>query len=67
MSWSELGRLGKASLRLSWLQETLRQKLTRDFPGGPVVRTPHFHSKAPRFDPWLGKISQGVAKRKERK
>ena len=26
----------------------------REFPGGPVVRTPHFHCQGPGFDPWLG-------------
>ena len=24
----------------------------RDFPGGPVVKTPCFHCKGHRFDPW---------------
>ena len=25
-----------------------------DFPGSPVVRTPRFHHRRPRFDPWSG-------------
>ena len=25
-----------------------------DFPGGPVVRTPRFHCRGRRFDPWSG-------------
>ena len=25
-----------------------------DFPGGPVVRTVHFHFRRHGFDPWLG-------------
>ena len=25
-----------------------------DFPGGPVVRTLHFHCRGCRFDPWFG-------------
>ena len=25
-----------------------------EFPGGPVVRTPRFHYRGPRFNPWLG-------------
>ena len=25
-----------------------------DFPGGPVVRTLHFHCRGSRFNPWLG-------------
>ena len=29
-------------------------KLYRDFPGGPVVRTPHFHYRGHKFDPWSG-------------
>ena len=26
-----------------------------DFPGGPEDRTPCFHCRGPRLDPWLGK------------
>ena len=26
----------------------------REFPGGPVARTPHFHCRGPGFDPWSG-------------
>ena len=26
-----------------------------DFPGGPVVKTPHFQSRQRGFDPWLAK------------
>ena len=33
----------------------------RELPGGPVVRTPSFHSKRHGFDPWLGKTGCGVA------
>ena len=25
-----------------------------DFPGGPVVRTLHFHCQGPGFNPWSG-------------
>ena len=25
-----------------------------EFPGGPVVRTPHFHCRGPQFNPWSG-------------
>ena len=25
-----------------------------DFPGGPVVKTPHSHFRGRRFDPWPG-------------
>ena len=27
----------------------------RDFPGGPVAKTPHSQYKGPWFNPWLGK------------
>ena len=27
-----------------------------EFPGGPVVRTPRFHCREPRFSPWLGNL-----------
>ena len=30
-----------------------RTKKRRDFPGGPVVKTPHFHCRGRGFDPWL--------------
>ena len=28
--------------------------LWKEFPGGPVVRTLHFHCRGHRFDPWSG-------------
>ena len=28
----------------------------RDFPGSPVVKTPHFHCRGRRFHPWSGKF-----------
>ena len=31
-----------------------RKTSFRDFPGGPVVRTPHFHCRGHRVDPWSG-------------
>ena len=31
-----------------------RKLIFRDFPGGPVVKTPHFHCEGHRFDDWLG-------------
>ena len=38
-----------------------------DFPGGPVVKTPCFHCRGPRFHPWSGKfrMPRGVAKKKK--
>ena len=32
----------------------LLQDIYRDFPGGSVVRTPHFHCSGHGFNPWLG-------------
>ena len=29
-------------------------ELSRDFPGGPVVKTPHSQCRGPGFDPWSG-------------
>ena len=37
----------------------------RDFPSGPVVKTPGFNCRGWGFDPWSGKKDpQGMAKRK---
>ena len=30
------------------------QEASRDFPGGPVVKTPCFHCRGCRLDSWLG-------------
>ena len=38
-----------------------------DFPGGPVVRTLHFHCREPGFHPWLGKILQVKWPKKKKK
>ena len=59
-----------SSLRISgfkaiWMHLFLKKKKKKDrdqiqtdtqweFPGGPVVRTQHFHCNGPGFDPWLG-------------
>ena len=32
----------------------VKQTLTGDFPGSPVVKTPRFHCREHGFDPWLG-------------
>ena len=29
-------------------------KSFREFPGGPVAKTPHSYCRRPGFDPWLG-------------
>ena len=36
--------MGKMLLRLLW----------RDFPAGPVAKTPHSQCRGSRFSPWLG-------------
>ena len=30
------------------------KKMTQEFPGCPVVRTPHFHRQGSGFNPWSG-------------
>ena len=30
------------------------KNLSRDFPGGPVVKTPHSQCRGDGFSPWLG-------------
>ena len=41
-----------------WRQQCLELLAKRiwfmDFPGGPMVKTPHFHCRGHRFDPWSG-------------
>ena len=32
----------------------IRKLKHMDFPGGPVVKTPHFQSKGHGFNPWSG-------------
>ena len=39
----------------------------RDFPGGPVVKTLHFHCRGCGFDPWSGKMPHGMAKKFKKK
>ena len=34
--------------------EKKKEKSLRDIPGGPVVKTLHFHSKGHRFNLWSG-------------
>ena len=36
-----------------------------DFSGGPVVRTPSFHCRGHRFDPWLGELRSHMQKKKK--
>ena len=41
----------------------------QDFPGGPVVKTPHFHCRGHGFNPWQGSQDPAcfVAKKKKKK
>ena len=43
----------------------------RDFPGGPVVRTPRFHCRGSGFNPWSGELRSrkptGMAKKERNK
>ena len=32
----------------------IKKAIKRDFPGGPLVKTLHFHCGRQGFDPWLG-------------
>ena len=36
------------------LQKRTDENHLGDFPGGPVVKTPHFHCRGHRFNPWWG-------------
>ena len=36
------------------LGKDVKLKISRDFPGGPVIKTPRFHCRGHRFDPWSG-------------
>ena len=35
-------------------KDTVKKVKRRDFPGGPVVKTPHFHCRGRVFEPWSG-------------
>ena len=37
-----------------WSEEQTQEVTCREFPGGPVVRTPRFHCRGPGLDPWSG-------------
>ena len=43
---------------LGWKQGqgngAFKKESGREFPGGPVVKTPHFHCRAHGLDPWWG-------------
>ena len=36
------------------LSEVSQKEKDRDFPGGPVVKTPRFHCRGNGLDPWSG-------------
>ena len=39
---------------LLWGCVRIKEEIYRDFPGGPVLKMPHFQRRAQGFDPWLG-------------
>lgn len=42
-----------AAILVSHLQVVMENVCFRRFPGGPVLRTLHFHCQGPGFNPWL--------------
>ena len=48
--WSEIPL--KYLLKIN--ESTFQKYQQRDFPGGPVGKTPHCQCRGPRFDPWSG-------------
>ena len=40
--------------KLKWKEKNDEYKIQDKFPGGPVVKTMHFHCKGHRFDLWSG-------------
>ena len=50
----EESRRPRRFLLICRLTKQRAQKGVRDFPGGPVVKTPHFHCRGCRFHPWSG-------------
>ena len=64
-SWTRLSNWGELILKVKWKERKARErergrkrgKETEkfgDFPGRPVVKTPHFHSRDHEFNSWLG-------------
>ena len=43
------------------------KKARGDFPGGPPVRTLHFHCRGHGFDPWSGNSDPACLKKKKKK
>ena len=53
----KLPRLAKMILRKNKVEGFMLSDFKtyyREFPGGPVARTPRFHCRGPVFDPWSG-------------
>jgi len=49
-----MGKWGAAPL------SARRNPSPKDFPGGPLVKTPHFHCRGRRFNPGLRKLRSRV-------
>ena len=46
-------KLDFLKLYLFSLKDAIKNMKDRDFPGGPVVKTPHSQCRGHGFDPWL--------------
>ena len=56
-SFPEIGIVSRSRTRFYWAETylgNLKKGECRDFPHGPVAKTPSSHCKGPRFDPWSG-------------
>ena len=50
---SEVGNINELGTSHS-ANQAIKNNEIRDFPGGPVVKTPHLQCRGPGSDPWLG-------------
>ena len=44
------------NINSKWIKGLHLRAKSRDFPGGPVVKTPCFKWQGLRFNPWLGNL-----------
>ena len=60
--WYDIGGPPYQRVSHPWIQQTTDQKsIYKEFPGGPVVRTPPFHCQGVGFNPgWGTRIPQAV-------
>ena len=50
----QLAYLNSTCLHIGAFANRIKQKRAREFPGGPVVKTLHFHCRGHRFNLWSG-------------